>query len=39
MWVADDRKDEYLEAGHKLAETPKAEKPAKKPIRKKAVKK
>lgn len=22
MWVADERKDEYLEAGHKLASTP-----------------
>jgi hypothetical protein len=22
MWVADERKDEYLEAGHKLASSP-----------------
>lgn len=41
MWVADDRKDEYLGAGHKLApiETP-SEKPAKKePEKKTTVKK
>ncbi|MBR4681590.1 MAG: hypothetical protein IKP03_10910 [Fibrobacter sp.] len=37
MWVADDRKDEYLAAGHRLAVKPvKAEKkPAKKPAAKK----
>jgi hypothetical protein len=41
MWVADDRKDEYLAAGHKLAaDTAEAEeKPAKKPARKGARKK
>lgn len=38
MWVADDRKEEYLANGHKLAEKPKAEKPTK-TTRKKAVKK
>jgi hypothetical protein len=27
MWVADERKDEYLEAGHKLASAPSAKKP------------
>ena len=27
MWVADERKDEYLEAGHKLASEPVADKP------------
>lgn len=27
MWVADERKDEYLEAGHKLASVPSAKKP------------
>lgn len=26
MWVAEDRVDEYLAAGHKLAEAPKPEK-------------
>ena len=38
MWVADDRKDEYLAAGHELAVKPpakKAAKPAKKPAAKK----
>ena len=37
MWVADERKDEYLAAGHKLAVKPvEAEKkPAKKPATKK----
>lgn len=41
MWVADDRKDEYLAAGHKLAEdAPKTEKkPTKTTTRRKAVKK
>lgn len=39
MWVADDRKEEYVKAGHKVADEPKkAEKPAKKTTRKKAVK-
>ena len=28
MWVADDRVDEYKAAGHRLAATPKKEKPA-----------
>ena len=27
MWVADERKDEYLEAGHVLASVPSAKKP------------
>ena len=38
MWVADDRKEEYEAAGHKLvaSDVPK-EKPAKKPARKKKV--
>ncbi len=27
MWVADERKDEYLAAGHKLAASPIAKKP------------
>jgi len=29
MWVADERKDEYLAAGHKLAAEPRAKEPAK----------
>ena len=29
MWVADERKQEYLEAGHKLASVPSSIKPAK----------
>ena len=33
MWVADDRKEEYIEAGHKLASVPKAEEPEKKPVK------
>lgn len=33
MWVADNRLEEYLAAGHKLAVKP-AEKPAKKPVKK-----
>lgn len=33
MWVAEDRKDEYLAAGHKLAVEVPAEKPAEKPKR------
>lgn len=28
MWVTEDRVEEYLAAGHKLAAIPKAEKPA-----------
>lgn len=39
MWVADDRKDEYLGAGHKLAPTAcePCEKPAKKEPEKRAT--
>ena len=29
MWVADERKDEYLAAGHKLAAEPRAKEPVK----------
>ena len=29
MWVADERKDEYLGAGHKLAPSPSCAKPSK----------
>ena len=51
MWVADERKDEYLAAGHKLAATPSVKaqveeseedeqpKPEKKPAKKPATKK
>lgn len=38
MWVAEDRVEEYLNAGHRLAEPPKA-KPAKKPAKKTTKKK
>lgn len=31
MWVSDNRKDEYLAAGHKLAAVPVKEAPAAKP--------
>ena len=31
MWVADERKDEYLAAGHKLAASPVAKKPIEEP--------
>ncbi len=31
MWVADERKDEYLAAGHKLAASPVAIKPIEEP--------
>ena len=37
MWVADDRKEEYIGAGHKLAPTP-SEKPQKEPEKKTAKK-
>ena len=36
MWVAEDRVEEYLAAGHKLAETPE---PVKKAPKKKTTKK
>lgn len=39
MWVADDRIEEYKAAGHKLAVTPKTEKPAEKPKKKNIAKK
>ena len=40
MWVADDRKEEYLSAGHSLAEdTPKAEDKPAKTTRKRGAKK
>lgn len=41
MWVAEDRVNEYLAAGHKLAAEAKAdaEKPAEKPKRKRTAKK
>lgn len=39
MWVADDRVEEYKAAGHKLAATPKTEKPAEKPKKKVTSKK
>lgn len=41
MWVADDRVEEYLAAGHSLAATPLAEKPAEdeKPKKKTTTKK
>mgnify|MGYP006874720202 CR=1 FL=1 len=33
MWVADERKDEYIEAGHALAsDTPGAKEPEEKPV-------
>ena len=38
MWVAEDRVEEYLKAGNKLADPPKA-KPAKKPAKKSTKKK
>lgn len=41
MWVADDRKDEYLAAGHRLAAgiTKTEEKPIEKPARKRSKEK
>ena len=40
MWVADERKDEYLAAGHvPVADTPNAKEPSKKEPVKKTVKK
>ena len=33
MWVADNRVEEYMAAGHKLAAKPPAEKPTEKPKR------
>lgn len=35
MWVADNRVEKYLAAGHKLA-AEKAEKPAEKPVKKRS---
>lgn len=39
MWVADDRVEEYVAAGHKLAADSSAKKPTRKPPRKGAPKK
>lgn len=39
MWVADERKDEYLEAGHKLASEPIAKKPKTEAVEKKVTRK
>lgn len=38
MWVADDRVDEYLKAGHKKAIEPEVKKPEPKKTRKKGAK-
>ena len=39
MWVADNRVDEYLAAGHKLAADTKTDTAKEKPVAKKRVKK